>query len=40
MEIILDLFHNKIKLIHREMLISGHNQFGVYEMEIFIFIIL
>jgi hypothetical protein len=33
------LGNSKIKLTHREMLISTHNQFGIVEMEIFIFII-
>ena len=34
------LTNDKIKLIHREMLISGYNQFGIVEMEIFIFTVL
>jgi hypothetical protein len=34
------LTNEKIKLVHREMLVSGYNQFGIFEMEIFIFDIL
>lgn len=30
----------QIKLLHREMLMTGKNQFGLIEMEIFIFLIL
>lgn len=34
------LTNTKIKMLHREILISGYNQYGIVEMEIFIFEVL
>ena len=34
------LSNTKIKLLEREMLITGYNQFGIIEKEIYIFVIL